>query len=220
VERFRIEAADVLREPEVVATREAFLADPFRMVWQSGVQAEWVAEGYRTNQAFRQSLVVSALVRSVIKCGRFDFAAGWLEMLRPFLSASEVAELYCAIRDQSKNERLELEWRPRFVAVFPEVAHCLPPVAADEIRAYWEPELFDAIVEGRSAERVTAVLRELSSAGVDPGSLSVMYRFLFDEFGSFRPCSPDDPDAMTFAELAEGVGANTLAQLLRTSGCR
>jgi hypothetical protein len=220
MERIRIEAADVLREPGVVATRETFLTDPFRMVWQSGVQPEWVAEAYRTNEAFRRNMVTYALARSVIKCGAFDFAAGWLDVLRPHLTEPEVVGLYEGIREQAKGERLELEWRPRFAAAFPGVADQLPAIGADEVRAYWEPELFDAIVVGRSGEEAAAILRELASGGVDLGSLSVMYRYLFDKSGRFYRSPPEDEDSMTFSELAEHVGAHNLAELLCAAGCR
>jgi hypothetical protein len=119
----RIEAADVLRQPGVTVTREAFLADPSRLVWQDGVQPEWIAEAYRANEQFREN-VLYALSRSVSKRGDFSLAAGWLQILSPALSETEAVKLYEEIRDRS--QRFESEWRTEFEQAFPAHVHALP----------------------------------------------------------------------------------------------
>jgi hypothetical protein len=64
------------------------------------------------------------LARSVSKTGEFFLAKEELEQLRGRLERHHVVSLYEYIRDASG--RVEYEWRPEFVAAFPEFENALP----------------------------------------------------------------------------------------------
>jgi hypothetical protein len=208
----RIEAADVLREPGAVVTRAAFLADPSRLVWQDGVQPEWIVEAYRADEQFRDNILY-ALSRSVSKRADFSLASGWLQILGLALSPDEVAALYGAIRDESA--RLELEWRPEFEAAFPQAVGRLPPVSREGARNYWEYVLFDAIASSNAAG-VRQALTALRGAGISFASLSRFSPESLEMGGPIWWEAGNDPDeGLTLLQVAEKVASAEVRQLVR-----
>src|SRR5262245_55749615 len=211
----RIEAADVLRQPGRTVTREAFFADPSRLVWQDGVQPEWIAEAYRTNEQFRANIHY-ALSRSVSKGGDFSLADGWLQLLAPSLSSDEVVNLYEIIRDDS--QRLEPEWRAEFEAAFPVQKMALPPIDPWGAQVYWSSMLFRGIIH-RDADRVREAVSELRSCGsnfatlprVEPESIELGYELWLADG---RP--PEE--GLTLLQVAERVDAPEIIEVLRSSG--
>ena len=65
------------------------------------------------------------IARSLSKTGGFGLVGDeWLMALPPALTSSEAANLYVRLRDES--ERLESEWRDKFIALFPQSTDQLP----------------------------------------------------------------------------------------------
>lgn len=67
---------------------------------------------------------LDALVRSVSKNGDFFIAAAELVSVSHTLNSNQVVRLYEHIR--GKSDRLEVEWRDKFIAAFSGVESVLP----------------------------------------------------------------------------------------------
>lgn len=81
-------------------------------------------EGSDVSDSAIPDVLKHALARSVSKNGDFFLAQSELASLAGRLGDAEVVSLYEFIRDTSM--RLELEWRPEFVAAFPLQRGMLP----------------------------------------------------------------------------------------------
>jgi hypothetical protein len=217
----QINVAEVLRQENIVLTRESFLADPNRLMWQDDVRPEWVVEAYQTNAEFRDNLQYW-IAREVRKTGSLGSGESWLEVLQPALSATEVAELYLQIRDLS--QRLELEWRGEFEAVFPDHKAALPPPEPKGVLHYWASVLYQAMTWKKDIAQVRACLEGMQADGItptmlpyiSPESLKKGYEiFLYD-------ASPGlgikGTKGLTFVQMATHVGHTEIAALLIASG--
>lgn len=212
----RIEGAEVLREPGVIVTRESFLAAPSRLVWQDGIQPEWIVEAYRADDQFRENVRYS-LSRSVSKRGDFSLAGGWLQILSPVLGAEEVAALYVAIRDESL--RLEPEWRAEYVAAFQQHQSALPPVDPAQAVMYWSSMLYQAIIGDKDLSRVRQCLDELRACGADLATLPRVSPDSLEQ--GYEIWANDEAPAeerLTFVEVARRAGQAEIADLLASSG--
>lgn len=205
----RIEAADSLSEPGITITREEFLIDPIRLMWQHDVQLEWIMEAYRTNKEFRNN-VWYGLSRSVTKRGNFSLAGGWLQIFSSILEEDEVTTLYEAIRQGS--QRLELEWRPEFVEAFPHCRDVLPKVDFEEIKCYWEQTLFHAIWD-RDLSQVKQAVEELRRAGIPLNSLEKLAPEALED-GEVAYQS----DGLSLRETAARLEEQEIEEYLRAAG--
>jgi hypothetical protein len=103
-------------------TRDQFLADPLGQGLET-IPIEWVRSGWG-NPEFQDDIIY-IIARSLSKTGSFGLVGDeWLRALPPALTSSEAANLYVRLRDES--ERLESEWRDKFIALFPQSADQLP----------------------------------------------------------------------------------------------
>jgi hypothetical protein len=213
----QINVAEILRQENIVLTRESFLTDPNRLMWQDDVQPEWIVEAYRTHAPFQANFQYM-LARSVSKRGDFSVAEGWLEVLAPALSADEMVELYLQIRDRS--QRLELEWRGEFEAAFPDhKAALLPPPQPEGIVRYWASVLYRAMTWKKDIAQVRVCLEKMQADGVTPTMLPyISPEALTLGYERWVMDSPPGTESMTFVQMATHVGHTEIAALLIASG--
>jgi hypothetical protein len=210
----RIEASEVLGQLGARPTREQFLADPSRLAFSQGLQPEWVADAFRTNEQFRENILY-ALSRSVSKGGDFNLASGWMEMLAISFSPAEVVSLYTTIRDRAR--RPEAEWRAEFESAFPGSADYLPELTREERAWQFYLPLFKAI-GARDIARVRELVAEMGHFGIGPdevrGEVLIPLEGLSPEELADLPVR-DITFNLSAAEFAERIGAAEVLAALR-----